>query len=239
MMHFWAQSYARSSMVSQSAAISLAAHVAIGGAAVYGTRHAALAAEVRRNERVVYHAPPDRQPGQRSATEMLQFVDVGAGVRLDGIVAPGGVQRGNPAEAKDARADSPGRDFRSQDPQTAIASRDSVYSILMVDETAARMEGSAAPIYPAELMRANIEGAVMVRYVIDSTGHAEANSLQVLSSSHPLFVQAVRDALPGMRFTAAMLDGRPVRELVEQSFAFQLNPPTVAPPEHTRTKPVP
>jgi outer membrane biosynthesis protein TonB len=156
----------------------------------------------------------------------------------EGAVSAAGVARGQPA-AEVARPDVPGRDPRSQEAQAAVSSNDSVYSILMVDETAARMEGSAAPAYPFELMKQNLEGVVMVRYVIDSTGHAELGSLEVLSSTHPLFLQAVRDALPGMRFSAALLNGHPVRELVEQSFAFRLASPVPAPSEHTRTNPVP
>jgi CheY-specific phosphatase CheX len=42
-----------------------------------------------------------------------------------------------------------------------------------------------------------------------------------------------------MRFSAAIVDGRPVRELVEQSFSFRIAPPAAAPSEHTRTNPVP
>jgi len=101
------------------------------------------------------------------------------------------------------------------------------------------MEGSAAPVYPLELVKQGVEGSVIVRYVIDSTGRAEPASLEVTASTHPGFTEAVRDALPGMRFTAATRDGRPVRQLVEQSFAFRITPPTPAPSEHTRTNPVP
>jgi protein TonB len=237
-LHFWVQSYAKSAVITPSAAFSLAAHVALGGAAVYGTRHAERVAEERRNQLIVYYAPPDRQPGQAAKAEHLRFIDVGVGVRIDGPVALDGVKRGLPA-GEESRVEHPGPDSLSQQAQVPMPANDSVYSILTVDETAARMEGSAAPVYPLELMRDNIEGSVMVQYVIDSTGHAELGTLLVLSSTHPLFVKAVRDALPGMRFSAAVLDGHPVRELVEQSFSFRIAPPIPAPSEHTRTNPVP
>jgi TonB family protein len=237
-LHFWVQSYARSTIVSPSAAISLAAHVAIGGAAIFGTRHAESVAEERRNQRIVYYAPPDRQPGQRATAEQLRFVDVGVGIRVGGVPAPERVKLGSPLR-DEIRTDSPGRDLRSQEAQVPVPASDSAYSILTVDETAARVEGSAAPSYPRELMATNVEGTVVVRYVIDSTGRAEPATLQVIASTHPLFLAAVRDALPGMRFSAAILDGRPVRELVEQRFSFRIAPPAPAPAEHTRTNPVP
>ena len=238
MLHYWVQSYAKSAAFTPSAAVSLAAHMALCGAALYGTRHATVEAEERRTARIAYYPPPDRQPGQRAVQERIQFVEVGAGQQIDGPTALDGAKRGRP-DADESELETPGRDRMSQQALPPAPATDSVYSILTVDETAARMEGSAAPVYPDELRKNNIEGTVMVRYVIDSTGRAEAATLEVLTSTHPLFTKAVRDALPGMRFRAAVVDTHPVRELVEQSFSFRLAVPVAAPPEHTRTKAVP
>jgi TonB family C-terminal domain len=238
MLHYWVRSYAKSAAITPSAAVSLAAHVALCGAAVYGTRHAAAEAEERRTARIVYYPPPDRQPGQRPVQERIQFLEVGAGQQIDGPTGLEGVKRGT-ADGVETGLDTPRRDQRSQTAFPPNPSTDSVYSILTVDETAARVEGSAAPVYPDELRQNNVEGSVIVRYVIDSTGRAEEATLEVLASTHPLFTKAVRDALPGMRFRAAVVDAHPVRELVEQSFSFKLTIPVAAPTEHTRTKAVP
>jgi TonB family protein len=238
MLHFWVLSSARSTVLTPSAAISLAAHVVLGGAAFYGTLPSSRDDEKQESRPVVYFAPPDRQPGRAPTEEHLQFIDVGVGVRADGQPASEGVKRGLPAAEK-SRMSSPGRDMVSELAQLPILSNDSIYSILTVDEAAARMEGSAAPAYPSELVKQGVEGSVTVRYVIDSTGRAEPASLEIYASTHPLFTDAVRDALPGMRFTSALLGGRPVRQLVEQTFAFKITPPTPAPAEHTRTNPVP
>jgi TonB family protein len=114
-----------------------------------------------------------------------------------------------------------------------------VYSILTVDETAARAEGSAAPIYPQDLLREGVEGSVTVRYVVDSAGLAEPGSLSIVETTHPAFTFAVQQALPGMRFHPAKIAGRPVREVVEQTFHFRIEAPPLTLPEHTRAKPVP
>jgi periplasmic protein TonB len=45
----------------------------------------------------------------------------------------------------------------------------------------------------------------------------------VLRASHDAFGQAVRTALPRMRFLPAEIGGRKVRMLVQQPFAFALN----------------
>jgi hypothetical protein len=42
-----------------------------------------------------------------------------------------------------------------------------------------------------------------------------------------------------MRFSPAMVQGRKVRQMVEQRFQFRITPPVAAPAEHTRTNPVP
>jgi TonB family protein len=238
MLHFWVQSSARSTLFSPSAAISLAAHLVLGGAALYGTLPSSHTDEPRPSQPVLYFAPPDRQPGRTKVEEHLRFVEVGVGVRADGSPAPNGVKRGvSGAEA--SRMSSPGRDLLSEQAQVAVPSNDSVYSVLTVDEAAVRMEGSAAPVYPSELIKQGVEGSVTIRYVIDSTGRAEPTSIEVSTSTHPLFTEAVRDAIPRMLFNAATVAGRPVRQLVEQSFAFRITPPVPAPSEHTRTNTIP
>ena len=68
----------------------------------------------------------------------------------------------------------------------------------------------------------------MARYVVDTTGFADAASLEILKATHPGFVQAVRDALPYMRFSAAKIGPQKVRQLVEQPFTFRIAAPVVA-----------
>jgi protein TonB len=84
-------------------------------------------------------------------------------------------------------------------------------------------------------------GMVLTHFVIDTSGHVDMATVEILSSAHPLFVQSVRDAMPGMRFYPASVDGRKVRQLVEQRFEFRLMPlpPVGAPAEHTKANPSP
>ena len=79
------------------------------------------------------------------------------------------------------------------------------------------------PRYPPVLQSAGIAGSVDLQYVVDTTGHAETGSFKVLKATNDLFASAVRTALPQMRFYAAEVGGKKVRQLVQQSFQFKLD----------------
>lgn len=49
------------------------------------------------------------------------------------------------------------------------------------------------------------------------------DSFKVLKSSHDLFTAAVKNALPNMRFHAAEVGGKPVKQLVQMPFQFSLS----------------
>ena len=77
--------------------------------------------------------------------------------------------------------------------------------------------------YPAELRSANVEGEVLAQFVVDRDGRYLPGSLKVLKSSHPLFTQAVAEALPEMRFEAAEVNGTKVRQMIQYPFTFTLS----------------
>ena len=97
-----------------------------------------------------------------------------------------------------------------------------VFTYRLVDKAAAPRPGNPAPIYPAALRSAQIEGTVLARFVVDSVGRAESASIEFPEATHPLFAEAVRQSLLRSRYLPAMLQGSPVRQLVEQRFAFTL-----------------
>jgi len=85
--------------------------------------------------------------------------------------------------------------------------------------------GGRTPAYPEELLRAGIQGTVLAQFVIDSTGHPDMRTFRALEGprrppAHPLFVAAVREALPYMRYVPGTRDGKRARQLVQQPFAF-------------------
>lgn len=91
-----------------------------------------------------------------------------------------------------------------------------------VEQQAERDPESAAPVYPKDLMAQGVEGWAAMRFVVDSTGLVDMSTVRVIDFTHPAFVAAVRSAMPGMKFAPARLGERPVRQLAEQMFRFQI-----------------
>jgi len=108
---------------------------------------------------------------------------------------------------------------------------DSVLTEIEVDSAVKRYEWSSAPSYPIEMLQQNIEGSAFVIYVVDTTGMADTTSLKIVDATHKAFGEAVREAMPKMRFRPAILGGVKVRQLVQQRFAFKIQrPDSVLPP---------
>jgi protein TonB len=96
------------------------------------------------------------------------------------------------------------------------------YFEFQVEQPVAPAPGSAQPRYPDLLRKAGVEGEVLAQFVVEPDGTADVRSFKVLKQSHDLFAQAVRNALPQMRFKPALVGGKPVRQLVQQPFSFSM-----------------
>jgi periplasmic protein TonB len=105
----------------------------------------------------------------------------------------------------------------------AVVQSDQPYFEFQVEKPVVPAPGSAQPRYPDMLRQAGVEGEVLAQFVVDTTGKAEPNSLKILKSSHDQFVQAVKNALPQMKFIPAEVGGRKVKQLVQQPFSFSIS----------------
>lgn len=103
------------------------------------------------------------------------------------------------------------------------------YFEFQVEKPVTVAAGSVAPVYPAEAKAAHVSGKVLVQFVVNEQGIPEANTLKILDSEHtdPVFATAVRQALPNMRFEAAQVGGKAVKQLVQQPFEFGVAKNTV------------
>jgi TonB family protein len=104
----------------------------------------------------------------------------------------------------------------------AAGGADKPYFEFRISKKAAPIPGAGSPRYPDALRAANVEGEVLAQFVVDEDGTIVAGSLKVLRSNHELFTEAVKAALPEMRFSPAEVDGRKVKQLLQQSFTFGL-----------------
>jgi TonB family protein len=87
-------------------------------------------------------------------------------------------------------------------------------------EREARLKTGQPPSYPAHLREANVSGEVLVQYVVDERGSAEMASFKVLKSSDNEFTESVRRAVSAMAFYPAEIQGKKVKQLVQQPFKF-------------------
>jgi protein TonB len=100
---------------------------------------------------------------------------------------------------------------------------DQPYFEFQVEKPVVGAPGSPTPSYPEMLKSAGVEGTVLAQFVVDTTGKVENGSFKVLKSDNELFTNAVRIALPRMKFLPAEVGGRKVKQLVQQPFQFSLN----------------
>jgi hypothetical protein len=180
-----------------------------------------------------YVPPPDKVPGGPAAVhEVVHFVSLTGQAVGDGVGQGARVAGNKPPTLVDETAGRVQRDT-VLDPKAVTApppptgNSDSVFTVLDVDTAVVRSASSAAPAYPLKLLEARITGSVSAQYVVDTTGFADTASFHVMKATNPGFVDAVREALPYMRFKPAKIGPIKVRQLVEQTFTFRITADTV------------
>ena len=160
-------------------------------------------------------------------TRWLHAVQAGQRMLVDQRAAPlklarakaGGGGSDSEAEHPSKRSAKAGVD----DEDTGSAAADTVYDNALVDRPASPIPESGSPAYPETLKSSGVEGETRVQFVVDTAGRPELSSFAVVEASHAAFGQAVRAALPRMRFMPAEHRGRKVRVVVQQPFSFALN----------------
>jgi hypothetical protein len=236
MMKFWREEYTRPPRRAAGTVTSIVVHAAIITFAVVATNppEGFVQGLYTLANKVVYVAPPSRMPSTEGSTEQLKFVDVAPVGEGSGFArGPIGAE-----QVKEVAVLSPQPGDLGTERKTAVESRqfasyDTVFTIAEVDSAVSVDPASAAPAYPPALLKLGVEGSVMVRYVVDSLGHADLSTLQIVRASRIEFAMAVREALPLMRFTPAKMGPKAVPQLVEQPFNFRIVKPdttnTIAP----------
>jgi protein TonB len=89
-------------------------------------------------------------------------------------------------------------------------------------ERVAKLRTRVEPAYPRALITSGLEGRVILRFIVDTTGRVEPGSVEAVASTHVLFAEAARSALSKARFDPAQVGGHPVRMLMELPFVFEL-----------------
>jgi TonB family protein len=210
----------------ECASLSILAHAGVVWLAVAVTDGGSHIPVDEREARVFFLLPPDRVEARQHQSEIIQLGKIGGDLDDGPQLTDPGVSMGARVPAYGARKSGKRSGARGQVPfgPVPFLRLDTAFSVLEVDETVQRYEGSAAPVYPRDLLAVGTEGLVQATYVVDTTGRVDTTTIQVVQSNDPRFTESVRTALGGMRFRPAKRAGKVVRQLVTQRFRFQILP---------------
>jgi len=207
----------------ECASLSILAHAALVWLALGMTAGDRRLPTNEREARAFFLLPPDHVHVPLGQLDVIAWEAVGGAV--DGGTWLTGSGDGVPGPAAGSGAARSGdRSYARGDLPFGPASRliDTTFTLFEVDAIVERYEGTAAPAYPADLAEAGVEGLVRATYVVDATGRVDTTTIRIISSDHSRFTTSVQTALGEMRFRPAKRQGKPVRQLVEQRFRFQL-----------------
>ena len=80
------------------------------------------------------------------------------------------------------------------------------------------------PLYPDAMRQAHIEGRVLIRAIIDTTGRIEPASVKIVETPNPAFDNAARFVVLHALYRPARVHGRAVRVLVNIPVDFKIPP---------------
>src|SRR5919112_5631058 len=213
---------------------SVILHTGIIAGAVYATAHATIEAEKPKEEKVEFvemkkdePPPPKNEPPPPPPPDVAVappppkgFQVLTAPVEIPDVIPEVDLSKKVTDENDFSGKGVAGGTSKGVEGGKAVVQSDQPYFEFQVEKPVVPAPGSTQPRYPDMLRQAGVEGEVLAQFVVDTTGRAEAGSLKILKSSHDLFIQSVRNALPQMRFIPAEVGGRKVKQLVQQPFSF-------------------
>jgi periplasmic protein TonB len=216
---------------------SLVFHTAVIGAAVYGTLEAKQQLEKPKAEKVEFvkmekknePPPPKEEPKPPPPKDVVAappppkgFQVLTAPVKIPDVLPDIDLTKKVTNEEDFTGKGVAGGIAKGVVGGTApVVNNDQAYFEFQVEKQVA-VSQPVPPRYPDMLRSANVEGEVLAQFVVDTTGRADMSTFKVLKSSHDLFTNSVRAALPQMRFYAAEIGGRKVKQLVQMPFQFTL-----------------
>jgi TonB family protein len=211
---------------SESAAVSIVAHIGLASLVLATTLGSFRLPTNERDVRVLFLLPPDRVDDPGRQAEVVLPGKPGSGLDQAGPLPAEGEGLRLAATATRARRQGERSGALSDQPLgPAPFLSEKVYTVLQVDQMVERFASSAAPVYPPELSARGTEGMVEAAYVVDTSGRVDTTSIRVMQSDHPRFTESVRVALAESRFRPAKRAGKAVRQLVQQRFRFKRAPP--------------
>lgn len=198
---------------------TLAVHVALVIAVVFGTMHAGPAdTTVKLDTTVVLLTPEQKQP----ETPPVQITEPLRGFQT--VVVPSEIPTSLPSVDLQQHFDPKdysGIGVEGGRGDGVVPRGDAVYAEAVVEERPALLSAPPPP-YPELLKQAGIQGRVLLRAIVDTTGHAEPNSVEIVSSPNVGFDVPARMWVLHAVFRPARLHGQAVRVHVTLPIDYSL-----------------
>jgi len=212
--------------------LSVSAHVAIVAAALYATTRPAVKHAEALDSRVYFvpeprrvvqatGAPAPRAAPRKPATPIVPERRTPAYAQIPVSIPDPHIDLADPSPPMDV-APRAGTDHVVARVQPGPTGRSESYAAGEVEIPAASLSKSG-PDYPERAIRLAVSGSVMAQFVVGANGRVERD-IVILDSTSPDFTSAVETFLRRARFSPARVGGRPVRQMVEQRFVFELRP---------------
>ena len=215
---------------------SIVLHSILVGLAVYATANAAIKNEKPRQEKIDFvetpkdePPPPKDEPPPPPPPDVVAappppkgFQVLTAPVDIPDVIPDIDLSKKVTDENDFSGKGVAGGTSKGVEGGKAVVQSDQPYFEFQVEKPVVPAPGSTSPRYPDMLRQAGVEGEVLAQFVVDTTGRAEPSTLKILKSSHDLFIQSVKNALPQMKFIPAEVGGRKVKQLVQQPFSFSI-----------------
>lgn len=213
---------------------SVVIHSVIITAAVVATARDAIVARPPEPVHIVrFNPPPEPAPAPRTQSVAVSSASIVPGPALPRLNVPDIVPVGIPpidfsapptsASDWDGRRVGVGNARCALDDCSVQRGADGDRQTWSTRDILMQMIGSPTPPrFPEALRRAGVEGDVVVRFVVDTTGRVDMGSIEVVSATHDAFVVAVREALAKFRFSPSMAGERKVKALAVMPFRFTL-----------------
>jgi len=200
---------------------SFAIHTAIIAGIVYGTLHAVPSDDhVRMDTTVVLLAPQEQQ--KPVDPPPVQLVDALKGFQT--VAVPAQIPTDIPPVDLQQRFDPKdysGSGIEGGRANGMVVSGSEIYAETLVEERPALLS-APPPVYPGLLKQAGIQGRVILRAVIDTTGRVEPASVRIMKSPNPAFDQPTKDWVLKALFRPARLHGRGVRVFINLPVDYSL-----------------
>jgi TonB family protein len=204
---------------------SLAIHTAIIAGVVYATLRAAPSDDhVRMDTTVVLLAPQEQQ--KPTEPPPVQLVDALKGFQT--VAVPAQIPTDIPPIDLQQRFDPKdysGSGIEGGRANGIVVGGGEVYAEAIVEERP-ELLSAPPPVYPPLLRQAGIQGRVILRGIVDTTGRVEPTSVRIVKSPSSGFEQPTKDWVLKALFRPARMHGRAVRVFINLPVDYSLKAST-------------